>query len=445
MSLTDHVSLTISQDTVGIARAGFGVPMIASANATFPERIRFYNTLADVDDDFAAGTPEYLAASAMFSQSPRPSRIAIGRCALKPTLRYQINVADILDSTAYKINVSGPGITATEVSITSDASATNDEIISALVTALNAVVGNNYLAAIVAGASDTDHLTVTADAVGNWFSLEVVDATQLTSKMTHADPGIATDLAAIQLESDEWYCLHTLYNSEAYVLAAAAWIETQKKIYVFDVPENSALVEATGFGDTLDEVFDDGYTRTMGGYHPEPAAMFSAAWMGRVLPIDPGGVTWKFKTLAGVSPVELTGANKTKLRDRNANSYERIAGRSITWEGTSASGEFLDVKRDLDWLEDDMLKSVFGALTGQNKIPYTDAGVGIVENEVKGSLRRAVRKGVLAADPAPVVTVPLVADVSTADKALRVLPDVLFSGTLAGAIHKVTISGVVSA
>ncbi len=445
MSLTDHVSLVISQDTVGIARAGFGVPMIASANATFPERIRFYNTLADVDDDFAAGTPEYLAAEAMFSQSPRPSRIAIGRCGLKPTLRYQINVADILDSTAYKINVSGPGITSTEVSITSDASATNDEIIAALVTALNAVVGNNYLAAVVAGASDTDHLTVTADAAGNWFSLEVVDTSQLTIKMTHADPGIATDLAEIQLESDEWYCLHTLYNSEAYVLAAAAWIETQKKIYVFDVCENEAINEAVSFGDTLDEIFDAGYARTMGAYHPDPSAMMAAAWMGRVLPIDPGGVTWKYKTLAGVNPVVLTGTHKTNLRARKANSYERVSGRSITWEGTAGSGEFLDVKRDLDWLEDDMMKAVFGALAGANKVPYTDAGVGIVENEVKGSLRRAVRKGVLAADPAPVVTVPLVAEVSDADKVLRVLPDVSFSGTLAGSIHKVTITGVVSA
>ena len=41
MSLAEHVSLQITQDTVGISRAGFGTPMILSVNATFPERIRF--------------------------------------------------------------------------------------------------------------------------------------------------------------------------------------------------------------------------------------------------------------------------------------------------------------------------------------------------------------------------------------------------------------------
>ena len=63
---------------------------------------------------------------------------------------------------------------------------------------------------------------------------------------------------------------------------------------------------------------------------------------------------------------------------------------------------------------------------------------------MKASLRAAVNQGILAADPAPTVTVPKVADVSAADKTARLLPDMKFTGTLAGAIHKVTITGVVS-
>lgn len=445
MPLSDHVSLTITQDSVGIARAGFGVPMHLSYSAAWAERIRFYTSLADVAVDFPVTTsPEYLAATAFFSQSPRPNRIAIGRGALKPTQVYTVGVATIRDSHAYQIRVKGQGVTETVATYTSGVGATNDAIIAGLVTQLNAVVGNNYIAAIVAGTGDTDTLTVTADAAGGWFSLEVLSVSDLEIAQTHADPGIATDLAAILLENSDWYALHTAFNSNALVLAAAAWVEANKRIYVVDVNESDAITTTAGNSDTLDDLATLERARTMGCYHPDPSAMFAAAWMGRVLPLEPGSETWKFKRLSGVPAVRMTATQRGNLIARSANSYETIAGINITFEGTTADGDFLDVTRGLDWLEDDMSKGVFGVLAGADKIPFTDAGVALIEAEVRASLRRAVDRQILADDPEPTVTVPLVADVSTSDKALRLLPDVKFSGTLAGAIHKVTISGVVS-
>ena len=59
-------------------------------------------------------------------------------------------------------------------------------------------------------------------------------------------------------------------------------------------------------------------------------------------------------------------------------------------------------------------------------------------------LRLAVANDILVDNDNLTVLVPKVADVSTADKANRILPDVEFNGDLAGAIHKITISGVVS-
>jgi hypothetical protein len=85
-----------------------------------------------------------------------------------------------------------------------------------------------------------------------------------------------------------------------------------------------------------------------------------------------------------------------------------------------------------------------GMLAGLDKVPYTDAGVALIQAQVIASLQSAVAKGILTSDPAPVVTVPKVANVSPSDKAARILPDVKFSATLAGAIHKVNITGVVS-
>jgi hypothetical protein len=442
MPLSDHVSLVITQDSAGVARAGFGVPLILSANAAFAERIRYYNSLLDVAADFAdTSSPEYLAARAMFSQSPRPARIAIGRAANKPTQVFTLSVSSVQNLHTYQILVKGEGVTETTASFTSDASATDAEIVAGLVSALNAVTGNNYVAA---GAASP--FTVTADAAGDWFSLQVMNPADLEIAQTHADPGITADLNAIELENADWYGFTTLYNSNAYVLAAAAWAESSasRKVYVLDVNETDAITTAAGNSDTLDDLGTLEYARTMGAYHPSPADFMAAAWLGKCLPLEPGSETWKFKTLAGVNPVTLTGTHRTNLLARNANSYQTVAGVNITWEGTTSDGNFLDVVRGLDWLEDDMSKSVFEALAGASKIPYTDTGVAVITGKIRASLRRAVNRQILAEDPEPVVTAPKVADVAPVDKAARLLPDIRFSGTLAGAIHRVEIIGVVS-
>lgn len=444
MGLSDIVSLTITRDSATISRAGFGTPLILSATADWTERVRSYTDLAGVIADFPDTTgAEYLAASAMFAQSPRPKTIKIGRSALPPTQKYVITVSAVRNSFDYVVDVVGDGVTSSTATGTSDASATNDEIADALVTALNAVVGKNYTA-VATGAGGSHVVTVTATAAGDWFSLEVADPTALSVEQTHADPGVATDLAAIALADNDWYCLQTNYNSPAYVHAAEAWVETQAKIYVYDVNETEAITTVVGNADTLDALHTSAYARSSGWYHPSPANMLAAALMGRLLSLDPGAETWNLKTLAGVDPVALTATHEVNLRARNANSYRTIAGLNVTFDGKVGSGEFIDVERGLDWLTDDMTKAVFGAMAGANKVPYTNAGIALVEAQIRGSLKRAVARGVLADYPKPAVTVPDVADVSTVDKAARLLPDVKFSATLAGAIHKVEINGTVS-
>lgn len=537
-ALSNHVSITISQDSVGVKLAGFGIPLILSYNASGwgSDMIRFYSSLSEVADDFASTTgPEYLAAQAFFSQSPAPEQIAIGKGTLAPTLRYTLD-ATARNSHTYAITVKGDGVTTTDVEITSDAAATQAEVHSAMVTALNAVSGNNYLAAFaslvvaddtftaddttdictaashgletgdgpvqltssgtlpaglslatdywiikedantfkfatslanaLAGTdvditdtgsgthtlSDTastkrpsDPFTVTGDAAGEWFALDGASVDDWSIVVDHADPGVATDLAAINVADSSWYALHTMYNSDAYVKAAAAWVESNKKVYVFDVVESEAVTDASdGTQGTLDDLKTLGYSRVMGAYHPNPSEMLAAAWMGKRLPLDPGSETWKFAQLSGVSTTNLTSTQRTNLVNRNANFYETVAGVSFMSEGTTFDGDYMDVRRGLDWIESDMAAGVLTAIAGNSKVPYTNAGIAIVEAAVRKTLRRAVARQIIADDPAFVVTVPKVADVASGDKSARRLTDVRFSATLAGAIHKTVITGVVS-
>lgn len=439
MSLSNHVTVTISADSVGVSRAGFGTPLLISYSAGWAERVRTYTTLAGVAADFAVTTsPEYLAASALFSQSPRPERIKIARGALPPTLTYTITPTAV-HSHEYAIQVEGEGVTSTEASYTSDATATVAEITAGLETALNAVAGKNFTAT-----DNATDVSVAATAAGDWFSLEALDITNLKIEIDNADPGIATDLAAINTEDSDWYFLLTNYNSNAMVLATATWVESNKKLYVVDVPDNDAINTTVGNSDTLDDLATAARVRTAGIYHPSPAEMIAACWVGRMAPLQPGSATWKFKVLSGPSSISLTSTQRTNAIARDANFYEPVATITIMSEGTTSDGGFIDNRRSIDWLDNAVQTEVFNALAASNKVPYTDPGVAVVTGAIRGILQEAVQKGVLAATPEPTVTAPEVADVSSANKDARILPDVNFSGSLAGAIHSVTITGVVS-
>lgn len=534
----DHVQVEITVDNVGITRAGFGMPMILSHNADFgTERIRFYSSITAVADDFDTDSPEYLAANGFFAQSPKPPRIAIGRAAGAVTQRYLLEAVDaeIVDDFTYELHVEGEGVTETDIEYDSGTGATKAALHSNLVTQLNAVVGNNYIAAFAAlvNADDTftadnateiftaavhglltgdgpfqvstdntlpaglvaltdywiikvdantfklatsladalagtnlaistngtgvhtisdtastkrpsDAFTVTGDSAGEWFSIDVPleSRHRIKIKQNHAAPtgeSLATSLSAIVAASGLWYQVHTLYNSVLYVTDVAAWVGANGRTYAFDVNEYDIPYTAiSGTDDTGETLLALGYSATTGSYHPRPAAMFSAAWMGRWLPTDPGSATAKFKTLEGVETVELNDTQRQNIRDRRMNSYTVEFGRPITWEGYvfSTIYRYIDVRRDVDWLTDEVTKSVFGTIAGADKIPFTPAGIAQVEGSIRKSMSLAVNKEVLA-EGTTAVEVPDIDDIETADKADRVLRNVKFTGTLTGAIHAV--------
>ena len=91
---------------------------------------------------------------------------------------------------------------------------------------------------------------------------------------------MATDLSAIVDETDAWYALDTNFNSNAYVLAAAAWVDARKKIYAFDVSENLAITVAVGGGtDTLDDMKTLARGRVAGVWRRRRKRSLKRLWM----------------------------------------------------------------------------------------------------------------------------------------------------------------------
>jgi hypothetical protein len=428
MSLSQIVDVQITRQTQSVSQAGFGTMLIAGINATFPERLRFYTDAEGVGEDFDEADAEYLAAQKAFGQTPRPTQIAIGRLnaivAGVSTITFN-QAFGVGDEASVDVN----GITCTASTI------------AALASAIDAVDG--IASATVLG----NVITVTSDA-GRTLTLANLDITStlgLTGALAvvTAAVTVASGLDAIEIENSEWYALVLTSKTLADQLTAAAWIEARHKIF-FARSDAAGVKDGTSTSDIAYRLQAGAYDRTAVIFTGTPNDFVDAAWLGKMLPEAPGSATYKFKTLAGVTVDKLTPTESAAIKAKNANTYETIGGVNITAEGVMASGEFIDIIIGTDWLQARIQERVYAKLVQLKKIPFTDAGVAVIENEVRAQLTEAIGVGLLSQDPEPTVSVPKVADVSPADKANRYLPDVKFAATLAGAVHKTQIRGTVS-
>lgn len=546
MADSDFISFTIAITNAGLSQPGFATPLIVGYGASFLG-VRTYNQISDVAVDFAVGSVEYLAAAAIFGQPTHPTTVKIAAASNPPTMAYQLGTAAAVNSTKYQVQVDGPGITSTLVSVTSDASATIPEINNALLTALNAVVGANYTAAFsplsfnnftFTADSTTDHLTATAhglntgdgpvqvsnsggalpaglaaatnywvikidantfelatslsnalagtqiditsngtgtqtllhqtgtvspslaltvtgNAAGNWFSLEIKDFALLSNKMTHADPGITATLTAINQADSDWYWLVMPWPSRTMLLATAAWTESHGKVYLPTSLETDSITQASGFGDTLDTLNGFGYTRTAAKWHSSPVQMFSAASIGAIAPKPPGTYTEAFKTLTGVQPMPLSPTHRTNLRARRAGSYTTERGRNVTWDGKVGSTvyAYLDITVVVDWFSSSVIGAALGVLFSLDKVAYTDEDIEAIATAIRGVIADAVSPAHKALDrgdptdpsnPPPAVTFPLVASIAPATRALRQLPNGLITGRFQGAVQSIAFQAVLT-
>lgn len=427
-SLSQIIDIAITRGTKGITQVGFGTPMILGLHTRFAERAREYSDLDEmVADGFLTSDAEYKAAAAIFAQEIHPEQIVIGRRTAMVAQLVTVGVTTVANTTLYTITINGVAY-----SFTSDADATAAEIQAGLVAAVNA--GSEPVTAAPGGGTD---VTLTADVAGTAFTYAVTS--NLTATLTTPNNGVIEDIAAVRALNDEWYMLALTSRVKDDILNAASAIETLKKMFIA-CSEDTAVTAGTALN-VLDLLEARGYDRTAYLWSDDQENYPEAAWMGGTLPLDPGSETWKFKTGTGIVASNLTTTQENNIFNDNGNTYETFAGYSIFREGTVVSGEYIDVIRFVDWLEARMQEDIYSALINVPKIPYTDNGIAIIESLVNKRLLIGVRVGGLAEDPEFTITVPKVADIATADKQARLLPDVKFEATLAGAIHKVQIRG----
>lgn len=440
--LSSIVTVNITRDTRVPTQAGFGVPAVLSkeANALLANRVTEYQKDSALSsllaDGFTTASETYKCVSAIIAQNPSVQRLKVIKQADSVAQADTINIDTIENATTYQVTVNGA-----LYEYISDADATDLEIQAGLIALIDAI------ADLSAAANGTDKVDVSSDVPGQGYSLAVSGNLSVTNVTANLGP--VEEIISARDEDDDWYFLLDTTHTPLQAKLVSAYIETQIKIYGVqtDDADSKDLAEANDVNGLLKFLKDQNYDRTLSVWVPtaELGDYKTAAWVGIIAPKDPGSATWKFKTGNGISSNKFTAQELKNIQDKNGNVYVRIAGIDMFQEGVMASGEFIDIIRGTDWIQARIQEQVFGLLTSEDKVPYSDGGIESIGLQVEDVLDRAVdRQILLGGEDGPVVTVPRRSETTKADRANRFLRDVTFTGFYAGAIHKVQIDGRLS-
>jgi hypothetical protein len=437
-TLQDITNVVITLHTASVQRGNFGIPLIAAPLASFAERVRSYT-------DYDALNPDNLPANVQtalsdaFGQTPRPAVVKVGRLSIASVV---ITPVDATPNGVYSLNVGS-----TPVSVTAVASPTTTTIAAQLAAAITTALG-------AGGTATASGANVTITYSGNVIPLTNFVKVAFGAITPSATAGIvATDLAAIQAADSVWYFLIMAERTKQRVLDAAAWVETQDKMF-FTASDEAAILTQGGTTDLLAQLKALNYFRTVGAYHSTAATEYAdAAWVGRVSPTQPGSETWALKRLASVASDNISKTQQTTIWGKGGNTFERYSDQfSLTNPGKVEAGEWIDVIRFRDWLKDYIQTSMVQLMVNRDKIPYTDAGIQLLATNLRASLRQGQIVGGIAPDetaedgtkrPGFNVTAPRASEVDDATKASRVVY-LKFNARIAGAIHVADITGALA-
>ncbi len=271
---------------------------------------------------------------------------------------------------------------------------------------------------------------------------------------TPTTPSVA-DVLTEALDTNGWYCICPVGLTKAQVKEVIEWTETQNKLcgYIDDDPDNP-IVEA-GIYMRSYPVYPKVTPEQSDTDVPlENKYGMAIAMAAKAMNYHAGSETWALKPLAAVTPSKLNSTAIKKMQSANFNYVLTVASKNITQGGKTNSGEWIDIVRFRDWLQNDMQVRVVNLLvTYKGKVPYTDGGIALVQNQMISSLKDGQKYGGISPTeydedgneiPGFVTHVPLAANIPATKKASRVLEDVSFEARLAGAIHMVTIKGTLT-
>jgi hypothetical protein len=445
-TLSDIVNVDIALNSTSVSRGEFGVQLIASPLASFSERVRTYTGVQSFSGDNLPPTLQKALTTA-FSQTPKPRQVKVGRLSVASV---EIQPVDAIPNGVYGLTIG-----TTVISVTAVASPTT----STIATQLTAAINTAALGVTATAAAGVVSLVFSGDIVPLTKFVKVEFGAITPSSVAGS---LVADLNAITQEDGGYYALEMTERTKQRILDAAAWTEANERLFVVSAADSDILNPSVE-NDLLSTLQSANYFRTAFLFDKKANEQFAeVAWASRCFSVQPGGDTWGNIRVAGVSANNLTPTEAITVMGNPSlgtvgkggntiDMYQRSSNLSLVRNGKVVANEWIDIIRFRDYLKDLIQTNLVQLIVSKapNKIPYTDQGIQLIANNLRGSLRTGQQVGGIAADSVDSegnqikgfeITVPLAFEIDNITKATRVVK-LEFRALISGAIQMGVITG----
>ena len=485
LAVSDIIPINTNLNPVAAPTRNFGALLILGPTEGVidtRERLRKYTTIGGVTTDFGSTTPEYLAATIFFGQSPQPSILYIGRWAQTATHAW-LHGATI--SVANQSISVWNAITNGSISFTIDGTIRNLTGLNFGASAnLNGVAGviqnglpvgavckwnSSYNRFDVSGVATGASGTITyATPVGSGTDISALTGLSAAAGASSPVPGVVaeTALAAItaaEIISNDWYGSTFALTSYTDITAAqhvaiAAYVEASSPARIYGVSSSDpAIVDGTQSGDVASLLQAAAYSRSFVQY--SSSNIYSVCSMyGKAFTVNFNAsnstMILMFQSEPGVVAETLNESQAAAAIAKNANVFVTYNnGVPIVQRGTMASGIYFDDRHNSDWLTNKVQTDIFNLFyTIGTKIPQTDPGAHVVLTTIENSLSAGVNNGMIAPNQwngpsfgqiatgqflpkGYYVYTPSVTTQTQAQRQTRILPPFQVAITLAGGVQ----------
>lgn len=230
-----------------------------------------------------------------------------------------------------------------------------------------------------------------------------------------------------------------------YDAGLATYIETTEKMYFTHFATIETLKAA--YEATSNPL--KGFDRTFSVYYTDTTVKYpEAAVVGATAGLNAGSISYICKKIKGVAALDISDEDIEKAHSYGAITIVEKAGDIVTSEGIVGSGEYADTIDGNDYIIQKIRYNVQKAFNNNDKIPYTDAGISIIEAATLEALVDGYNNGIIAENedgtPAYATSFAMRKDTTESDRASRQYNYGNFEYALSGAIHYAKITGVVT-
>ncbi|XAO43512.1 hypothetical protein pC_0001 [Aeromonas phage phiA050] len=275
-----------------------------------------------------------------------------------------------------------------------------------------------------------------------------------------AEKSIAGDLANILNAPYSWFYvgLDRKYRDDQSAadnqMTVAKWAEGANKVFGWADDNTNILVAGT------DNSFKRAKTQNLqrsilvydasvnGDEYPEVAILARAATVN--FNVANSALVLAFKKGPGITTADLSPNQMAALQQVNGNAFINVAGNVMFYDGKMADGTWFDTVQGVSWLTSKIQVNVFNLFyQSTTKIPWTDTGVAMVNQQVTLALELARTNGLIAPgydnegvfypDGYKVISTPL--ELLQSEKGKRIWEGTSFIAIGSGALQGATITG----